>query len=68
MRSRDKLNSLYLHLQKPHKHQTRPGGDLLWQAPTLKVTRLFDQVKSAWSPDNLKKLILLAIKSDKVMT
>ena len=30
VRSRDKLNTLYLHLQKTHRHQTSQGADLQW--------------------------------------
>ena len=28
VRSHDKLNTLYLHLQKIHRHQTKQGADL----------------------------------------
>ena len=33
VRSRDKLNTSYLHLQKTHEDQTRQGADLQWDAP-----------------------------------
>ena len=38
VRSYDKLNTWFLHLQKIYEHQTRQGGDLLWEAPSLKTT------------------------------
>ena len=36
VRLRDKLNTLYFHLQKTHGHQTRLGADLPWEPPPLK--------------------------------
>ena len=36
VRSRDKLNLLYLHLQKTYENQTRQGTDLQWELPSLK--------------------------------
>ena len=38
LRSGDKLNTLYLHLQITHEHQTRQGADFQWEAPILKAT------------------------------
>ena len=35
MRSRGKLNTLYLHLQETYEHQARQPVDFLRQAPTL---------------------------------
>ena len=54
MRSRDKLNLLWLHLQKFNGHQTRQGADLFLEAPSLKVTLLFDQATTMRSRDELK--------------
>ena len=45
MRSRDKLNALYLHLKKTHGHQTSQGADLPREAPTREATRASDIVK-----------------------
>ena len=42
MRSRDKLNALYLHLKKAHGHQTSQGADLSREAPTPEATRASD--------------------------
>ena len=49
-----KLNELYLYLQNIHGRQTRQDSDLTWDAPTLKVTLLFDYVTKVKSPDHLK--------------
>ena len=56
VRSRDKLNTLYLHLQKTCRGQTKQGVDLQWQAPMLKATWHFDHVTHLTSRDNFKKL------------
>ena len=42
VRSRDKLNTLYLHLQKTHEH--RNWLDLSWEVPNLKAEWPFDHV------------------------
>ena len=34
----EKFNTLYLHLQKTHGHQTKQGADLPREAPTHKAT------------------------------
>ena len=47
----DKLNTLYLYLQKTH-------GDVLWEAPTIETTRSFDLVTNVRSRGNLKNLYL----------
>ena len=44
IRSRDKLNTLYIHLQKTHEHQTKEGDDWQWDAPILKATWPFDHM------------------------
>ena len=31
----EKLNTLYIHLQKTHKQETRQGADLLWKATII---------------------------------
>ena len=38
VRSRDKLNTFYLHFQETYGHQTMQGTVLLWEARTLKAT------------------------------
>ena len=38
VRSRGKLNTLYIHLQKIHGHQTRQGADLHREASILRTT------------------------------
>lgn len=38
VKPRDKLNTIYLHLQETYGHQTRQGAGLL--APTLKAINL----------------------------
>ena len=53
VRSHGILGMLYFHSQKTYEHQTRQGGDLPWQAPTLKVTWHFDHVSNMWSHKNL---------------
>ena len=56
VRSCDKLNALYLHLQKTYEHQITQGADLQWQAPIVKATWPFDHVTNVRSRDNLKNL------------
>ena len=56
MRSRNKLNTLHLHLQKTYRHQTMQGTDLLWEAPTIKVTWSFDHVTDLRPHDKVKKI------------
>ena len=71
MRSRDKLNTLYLHLQKTYQHQIRQGGDLLWEAPILKFTRPFNRVNNLKSLDKIITSLskyLLATKLSRVLT
>ena len=58
VRSCDKLNALYLHLQKTHGHQTRPSAALPWVVPTLKAAWHFDYVTNVWLRDSLKNLNL----------
>ena len=48
----DKLNILYLQLQK---YKSLQGVDSQWQAPTLKVKLPFDHVINVW-PLNLANL------------
>ena len=55
-------------LARTYEPHTRQGGDLLWQAVTLKVTWPFNHVANVWSPDNLKKLFILALKLGRVIT
>ena len=50
--SRDKLNSLYLHLQKTRVHQNRQGTGLKWEAPILKAILPFDYVTNLRSGDS----------------
>ena len=38
VRSREKLDTIYLHLQRTHGHQTRQAAGLQSDAPTLKAT------------------------------
>ena len=53
-----KLNTLYLHLQKTHGHQTRQGTDLSWEAPILKAKWPFGHSSNVRSHNNLKDLQL----------
>ena len=59
VRSCNKLNTLYLHLQETHGHQTRQGVVLLWKVTTLKATWPFDYVTSVTWRNKLKKLYFL---------
>ena len=56
VRSRGKLNALYLQLQKTHKHPTRQVVDLQGEAPIFEATWYFDHVTNGRSSDNLKNL------------
>ena len=58
-KSRDKLNTLYLHLQKNHEHQTNQSADSQWEAPILKAAWPFDHVTHVSLRDNFKHLYLL---------
>ena len=44
VRSRDKLNTLYLRMQKTHEYESRQGAELRTEAAILKVTWPFDHV------------------------
>ena len=50
--SRDKLNTLYLHLKDTYRHQTRKFAVLLGKDPTLQANWRFDYVTNATSRDN----------------
>ena len=56
MRLHDKLNTLYIHLQKIYGHHTREGIDLPWEAYTIKVTLHFYQVTNVRSSNKLIKI------------
>ena len=43
-RSRDKQKPLYLRYQNTYDHQTWQVDNLPWEAPTNRVTRLFDHM------------------------
>ena len=58
MSSRDKLNMIYLHLQKAYGHQTRQGGDLPWENFTFKVIWPFGHTTNVQSRENLKNDLL----------
>ena len=45
-------------MQKTLGHQTKTGGDLLWECPTLNFTWSFDHVTNMSSGDKLKRLYL----------
>ena len=62
MGSRDKLNKLYLHLQKTHGHYTRQGAKLPRGAPNIKPTLSFDQLISPLSQ------VFMATKVGRVLT
>ena len=63
VRSCGKLNTLYLHLQKTHEHQTRQGAGLQSETPILKVILPFDHVTNSSSLDNFKNLYFHYYKS-----
>ena len=63
VKSRDKLNTLYLHLQKTHNHQIKQGTDLKWEAPIYKATWPFDHLTNLKSRDDLKNLFFHCHKS-----
>ena len=73
VRSREKLNTLNLHLQRIHGHQTRQGADLQWQPFILKAILPFDHV-TMWSHVKTWKIYistitrLLASKLGRVLT
>ena len=49
VRLQNKLNILYINLYKAYECKTRQGGDLLWQAPTIKIIwSHFDHVRNWW--------------------
>ena len=50
--------TLYLHLQKTHGHQTRQGGDLSWEASTIKAFWPSYHVTNVRSNGSLKNLYL----------
>ena len=50
-KSRKKLNTLYLYLQKAHENQTRQGADWLWEVPAIETTW------SIWSLDQCEIFI-----------
>ena len=56
MGSRDKLNTLYFHMKKTHRHQTRQGADLQRDVLILKATLFFDQVTNVKSLNDLKNM------------
>ena len=56
LNTNDKLNTLYLHLQKTNKHHTRQGSDLQWEASILKATWPFDYVTNVRPRNNFKNL------------
>ena len=60
--SRDKLNTLYLHLQKTHGHYTRQGAKLPRRASKIKPTLSFDQLISPLSQ------VFMATKAGRVLT
>ena len=57
MRSQDKLNTLYLHLQKTHGHQTGQSADLMWETPILKAAWPFNHVTNVTSSGNWNNYI-----------
>ena len=63
VKSHDKLNTLYFHLQKIYGHQTRQGAVLLWEAPTLKAISPIDDMTNVTSRDNLKNVHFSLLKS-----
>ena len=52
----DKLNTLFLHLQKFHEHETRQGADLQWESLIIKATWPYDHVTNGKSRDNFKPI------------
>ena len=58
VRSLEKLNTLYLHLQKTRGQQTSQGVDLEWEAAILKTIWPFDHVINVGSLDSFKNLYL----------
>ena len=54
VRSLDKLNTQYLHLQINYEHQGKQGADLLWKILIFQTTWPFDHVSNVRSQDNLK--------------
>ena len=52
--SRDKLKALYLHYRNVSGHQTCRGNDLLWRAPTPKITWSFNDIVLRGNIDKLK--------------
>lgn len=56
LRSRDKLNTFYLHLQETYRQQIIQGAVFLWEAPTLIATWSFNYVTSVTSRDKLENL------------
>ena len=51
-----KLNTLFLHLQKFHEHETRQGDDLQWESLIVKATWPYDHVTNRRSHYSLKTL------------
>ena len=45
-RWREKSNTLYLHLQNIHRHHTRLGADIQWEASIFKAMWHFDHMRS----------------------
>ena len=51
-----KLN-IYLHLRKTYGHQTRQSGDLLWEAPSLKIISPINHVANVGVHEKSNKYI-----------
>lgn len=63
MKSCDKLNILYLHLQKTYGQQTKQSVDLVWETLTFKFNWPFDHKANMSLRDKLKKLYLFFHKT-----
>ena len=69
----DKLNNLYLHLQRLQEHQARQRTGLPWEAPTTKATWSFDQMTmqghvTVWRIYGSTFIWLVASKLGQVLT
>ena len=54
VRTPDKINILYLHLQRTHGQDIMQDADLPWEAPTIKAKWTFDHVTNTSSHVSLE--------------
>ena len=57
------IKYIYLHLQETSGHQTRQDTVFLWEAPTLKVIRLFDDLTKVTLRDSFRNLHFRILKT-----